>query len=298
MDTQPEPSKTGGFNRRRTALIGAVLGATLLAGTVAAIGSVAGAQDEPTVSDTPAPVDDDPVDDEQWAAFDQCMSDQLGDIWTEPVDLETADLPDPSEADFAAFDAAEQACESALPAEVQAEIAAWAPYEECIDAQIAANPALALDDAKFDTDFGADKTDAEWEALDAAWTAADDACADLLPEEAKAEMAAFEAFDQCLADAGITDDFDSGPMVHIDGLDQFQVVEFGDVPGSVTITGDANGISVTTDGGVSVLDEAALDAEWEAYDAAEASCEALLPADFFGDEFVDGGIFDGEFIDG
>jgi len=51
-----------------------------------------------------------------------------------------------------------------------------------------------------------------------------------------------------------------------------QSIQFGEDGGTVTITGDATGVSVTTDGDVSVLDGTAFEAAFEA-------CDELLPED-------------------
>ncbi len=231
---EPTPAPTAKTGNRRSVMLGAVLGAVALAGTIVGVSTVAGAQDEPTETESAEAAESEGhdfagdifFDDEEWEAFDQCIDEQLGD------------------------------------------------FEE--------------------SDFTTEPTDEEWAAIEAAWDAADAACSDLLPEEAKAEMEAWEAFDDCLADAGVLDE-DFGAMVHIESGDGFQVAQFGDATGSVTITGDANGVSVTTDGGVTLLDEAALDAEWEAIDAAHSACEEFLPEDLFDEEiFFDDGLFDDE----
>ncbi len=157
---------------------------------------------------------------------------------------------------------------------------AWRPYEECVDDRMG-----DLDETWMD--LGA-PTEADFDAYDAAWQTADDACRELLPEEALAEMAMWEAFDECLNDAGVFDGaFGAGTLVQIDTPDGFRMVEFGDVEGSVTITGTADGVTVTSDGGVTVLDEAALDAQWAAFDEAQAACEQLLPEDAFGEFDLD-----------
>ena len=311
MDELTEPAPIGPApNRRRNVLLGAVLGATALAGTVVGVGAIAGAQDSPSTESAtgaaPAEADGDHTDgdwgfvDEDWAAFDECMADQLGDLWIEPEieilggDFDGLDLgefdPEEFEGDLEEFfgDLEGDLDEffedfEALPEIDAAEIAAWEPFEECIDSQIGDLPDPWVD--------GEEPTDEEWEAYDGAWMAAEEACADLMPEEARAEMEAWEAFDQCLADAGVLDDamFDEGvefgPVVHVESGDGFQIVEFGDVPGSVTISGDASGVTVSTDGGVTVLDETALDAEWEAFDAAHEECEKHLPEGLIDDGF-------------
>ncbi len=325
--TDPAPISSARKNRGRV-LLGALLGATALAGSVIGVGAIAGAQDSPssdptTDAEPTAPeIHEDDIDwealEEDWEAFDECMADQLGDLWVEPeflegdfdgipfdeLDLDELDLegfegdfdelfeefegdfedfPEIDDADIEAWEAADTACQEFLPEDVKAEIAAWAPFEECIDTQIGDLP---------DPWLGSEEpTDAEWEAHEEAWMAAEEACADLMPEEARAEMEAWDAFDQCLADAGVFDEgAEFGAVVHVETDDGFQLVEFSDVPGSVTISGDASGITIVTDGGVTLLDEAALDAEWEAYDAAYSECEKVLPEDLIDD----GSFFDEE----
>ena len=286
MDTESpthEPTPVTG-KRRPSALTGALLGVVALTASVVGVSAIAGAQDEPTTDAEPAgaEVDGDidemehdgdfddidledgdmfgDFDDAEWAAFDECIDGALGGI-DEPA--EDAELSDADwEALEAQFEAAEAECGDLLPAEVQEEIAAWAPFEECLDNQL----------GTVDFDEDADLTDEDWVALDAQFEAAEEACGDLLPEDIQAEMAAFEAFDQCLTDAGFGEgDFDGGPVVHIDTGDGGQIIEFGEAAGTVTITGDANGISVDSSG-VTVIDEGEIDAAFEA-------CEQLLPED-------------------
>lgn len=328
---------------KRSALLGAVLGMTALAGTIVGVGAIAGAQDDPTDTIEPAaaePIEADGGDegvaialsDGDFAAFDECMAEQLGDLWMTPeiLELEELDLdaddvmffaegdegemvfdgdvengefaePTPEEiaaweAEEAQFVAAEEACNDLLPEEVKAEIAAWQPYEECIDGQIGSieDPWLSIEEP----------TAADFDAHDAALQAADEACRDLLPADVQQEMAAWDAFDQCLSDAGLFDE-DGFAMsaVHIETGDGFQIAEFGDVEGSVTISGTAGNLEVVSSGGVTVLDEAALDAQWEALDAeweaAHQACEDQLPEDLLDGMFFDDGfeIEEGEAFD-
>lgn len=283
MDESTDPMPHHKDHRRRNVLVGAVIGAAALAGTVVGVGAVAGAQDSPSTSSEQAAVstaqaeaDDftfDDFADTDWEAFDECISDQLG---TFEETFDDFDLPELDDATIEAWDAADRACEEFLPEDIKAEIAAWEPYEQCIDDQLGDLPDPWVD--------GEEPTDTAWQAYDEAFEAADEACSELLPEETRAEMEAFEAFDQCLTDAGVFDDGAVfGPVVHVETGDGLQIVEFGEVTGSVTITGDVNGIIVDTDGGVELLDEATLDAEWEAFDAAHEQCEQLLPEELFED---------------
>jgi len=169
-DQRSSPSAT-----RRAALTGAALGALALAGTVVGVGALAGAQDTP------------PTDGAEWAAFDECLADHLGELWIEPEIVE--------------FD----------------------------DGDLAALESVVIGTS----------------------------------------------------------------VVHIESPDGFQVIEFGDSPATVTITGDADGLDVTTDGDVIVVDEEALEAEWETFDEAHEACEDQLPGDvFFEHGFVEGPWFD------
>jgi len=273
----PEPPS----RRRAGVLTGALLGAMALTAAVVGVSAIAGAQDS-SADDRKATVEvakttgselDDTTamfeeDDAAWAAFDQCLSDALG-----PIDedgFEDTELTDDEwEALEAQFEAAEAACEEFLPDDVKAEIAAFQPFDDCIDSQLGEK---TIED---ETEL----TDDEWEALEAQWIAAEDACFDLLPEDAKAEAEAFQAYDDCLADAGLGDDM--GAAIYVEDGETGQSIQFGEDGGTVTITGDATGVSVTTDGDVSVLDDAAFEAAFEA-------CDELLPDDLFDfDDFED-----------
>ncbi len=211
MDDTTPPTTTR--RSRRPLLIGAVIGAMATAGSVVGVGALAGAQDAPpeslpmaTDAGEPEHAEELPFPDEaDWAEFDSCMAEQLGDLWLEP-------------------------------------------------------------------DFD-DTTERAFEDADAA-------CASLLPEEVQEDMDAWEAFDECLAErlpAWDEPDFDIGAVVHVETGYGFETVEFGDDVGTVTITGTADGVTVSTDGDVTVFDEAAMEAEWEAFDAAHQQCEQLIP---------------------
>ena len=303
-EASPTSEPTPPTRRRRpNALTGAMLGVVALTASVLGVSAIAGAQDEPTTDADPAVAADldemdlddgdfddgdfddavyfDDFDDEEWAAFDECIDGALG-----PIE-EPADDTDLTEAEWEAleaqFEAAEAECNDLLPEDVKAEIAAWEPFDECLDTQ--------LESVDLDIEDEAELTDEQWAALDAQFEAAEEACVDLLPEDVKAEWAAFEAFDECLADAGFGEgDFDHGPVVHIDTGDGGQVIEFGEATGTVTITGDANGITVDSSG-VTVIDEGEIDAAFEA-------CEQLLPEDVFDmDDDFDEWDEDGEWDD-
>jgi len=261
-------------------LTGALLGAMALTAAVVGISAVAGAQDSSTdrrkatvemAKTTSTELDDTTVmleDDEAWAAFDQCLSDALGPIDEQGIkDTELTD--DEREALEVQFETAEASCEEFLPDDVKSEIAAFQPFDDCIDAQ--------LGDKTVEDEI--ELTDDEWEALEVQWVAAGDACFDLLPKEAKAEAEAFKAYDDCLADAGLGDDM--GATIYVEDGEIGQSIQFGEDGGTVTITGDAAGVSVTTDGDVSVLDDAAFEAAFEA-------CDELLTKDVSDvDEFDD-----------
>ena len=152
--------------------------------------------------------------------------------------------------------------------------AAWAAFDQCLSDALGPIDEDGFEDIEL--------TDDEWEALEAQWIAAEDACFDLLPEDAKAEAEAFQAYDDCLTDAGLGDDM--GAAIYVEDGETGQSIQFGEDGGTVTITGDATGVTVTTDGDVSVLDDAAFEAAFEA-------CDELLPDDIFDfeefDEFDD-----------
>ncbi len=279
----PEPTS----RRRAGVLTGALLGAMALTAAVVGVSAIAGAQDSSTddrkatvevAKTTGSELDDTTVmfeeDDAAWAAFDQCLSDALGPIDEDGFedteltdDIELTD--DEWEALESQFEAAEEACEEFLPDDVKAEIAAFQPFDDCIDAQLGEK---TIED---ETEL----TDDEWETLESQFEAAEDACFDLLPEDTKAEAEAFQAYDDCLTDAGLGDDM--GAAIYVEDGETGQSIQFGEDGGTVTITGDATGVTVTTDGDVSVLDDAAFEAAFEA-------CDELLPDDLFDFDEFDG----------
>lgn len=166
--------------------------------------------------------------------------------------------------------------------------AAWAAYDECLETE------LGIDFESAD--------EAAWEGLtDEAWTAADDACEDTLPQDIKDMNAAWEKYDDCLAENGIDfsdeviaiDELDDdmlveefGAAVFVEDGENFTMAEFGDSDGTITITQTDGEIVVAGEGDVEILDEAdffdvEIDEEWE---AAHAACEGELPEDaFFGE---------------
>jgi hypothetical protein len=135
-------------SRRRAGMpTGALLGAMALTAAVVGISAVAGAQDSSTdrrkatvemAKTTSTELDDTTVmleDDEAWAAFDQCLSDALGPIDEDGIkDTELTD--DEWEALEVQFETAEASCEEFLPDDVKSEIAAFQPFDDCIDAQL------------------------------------------------------------------------------------------------------------------------------------------------------------------
>jgi hypothetical protein len=281
----PQPiaaAPADGPTRRRTSVLGgALLGAIALTTSLVGVSAIASAQDDPEVDEGEAAevaemsdedldgveiidVDDADLDgeieldDPAWAAFDECITNALGDDTFGEAAEDTELTDEQWEALEAQFEQAEQACEDLLPEDVKNEIAAWKPYEECIDGQL----------GELDIDEDTELSDADFEALEAQWAAADEACFDLLPESAKADAEAFEAYDQCLTDAGFNDDM--GAVVYVEDGETGQSIQFGESTGTVTITGDASGVSIATDGDVSVIDD----------DAFEA-CDELLPDDLF-----------------
>ena len=229
---------------RRSAILGAIVGMAALTGTIVGVSTVAGAQADPTTAPAEtSSVDDDgavevmSIDDADFAAFDDCMSEQLGDLWIEPIEFDV----EMDELDLGEFDIDERELDEHELAELQ-----------------------------------------EWtEADEQAFEAADEACRDLLPADLQAELAEWDAYDTCVGDLGGFEDDLGEAIVFVETGDGSQIVNFGELEGSVTITGSADGVTVSTDGGVTVLDEAALDAQWAEFGAAHEACEDLLPEDVF-----------------
>jgi hypothetical protein len=176
------------------------------------------------------------------------------------------------------------------------------------------NDAFVIDEA-FDADFAAydeclenelgidfeNADDAAWEGLtDDVWMAADEACEDQLPQEIRDMNAAWENYDDCLAENGIDfsdeaialEDFDEadlaedfGAAVFVEDGENFTMAEFGDADGTITITQTDGEIVVSGDGEVEILDESAFDFEIdEDWEAAHTACEGELPEDAFIDE--------------
>ncbi len=168
---------------------------------------------------------------------------------------------------------------------------AFAAYDECIENE------LGIDFESAD--------EAAWEAItDDAWTAADAACEDQLPQEIRDMNAAWENYDNCLAENGLdfSDEvlaFDEvgdealaaefGAAVFVEDGDNFTMAEFGEADGIITITQTDGEIVVATEGDVELLDEDVFDIEIdEEWEAAHAACEGELPEDaFFGEALLD-----------
>ena len=156
----------------------------------------------------------------------------------------------------------------------------------------------AMEAAGFDADVEAgpgsdldvDLEGGSWDDLDAAFDDALHGCASLLPADVAEEMAAWEAFDECLFDAGAFDELDGfgvgdgDAVIHVETPDGFEQIMLGDDDSSVTISSDGDMVVVTTEGDVVRLSEADLDARWAEIDAAHEACADLAPEDL-DDEF-------------
>lgn len=301
---EQEASRSSNRSGRRPAALGAIVGVAALTAAVIGVSAVAGASsdDDPSLAERTAlvaavgdPAEASPAGgdasgtsmlspfDDEFRAHSDCMTEQLGDRWLMPMAPEIELDPDgvePFEFDEDAerrYREADETCFPLLPLEVRESIEAMQPYEDCLDDALA-----GVEDPFLDGD---ELTDADWEAYDEAFRAAEEGCRDELPEDVRAEFEAIDAFHDCLEENGAFDDagFAATPMVHIETGDGFQVAEFGEVEGSVTISGTADGLFVEAEGGVILLDEGAMEEQFEALDAAHEACEALLPeTDGFG----------------
>ncbi len=175
----------------------------------------------------------------------------------------------------------------------------WRAHAECIDGIIGDEPAIDenLSDAELDTLF---------EQLESTFMAAEEQCADLLPAEAKAEIEAWKAYDDCLAENGFSfdDEFedivegidlesfdlddemfegavDIGNVVFVETADGSSIVELGEGDASVTITKSGDAIDVTTTGDATV-ESFDWDEAFVMDDPAFGACEDKLPEDVFG----------------
>jgi len=165
--------------------------------------------------------------------------------------------------------------------------AAWAAYDACFDANLGAEAKAMFDsfdeqpDGPVPVDSVGQVDQAAMDVIDAQFQAADQACRDQLPADLQAEMAAWDEYDTCMADIGYPDDaaFGGPSMVSVDTPDGFQSIDLGSGPATVTITSDGTTVSVESTGDATVLDEAALDAQWAEFDKAASACDKFLPED-------------------
>ena len=273
-DELTEPGRPG----LRAKALGAATGAVVVVSGLAGFGILsATAQESGTTEAEPSAETTESTDEGinifdidgalDFAAFDACMADQLGDDWLSSTPLGIGGATGVEDLDdFASPENFDEL-----------------PWDE-------------IEDGSWES------LEADFEAYEQAATA----CETSLPAEIQDEFAAATAFDACLTENGFDatafDHHDSGPGVWIDGAEE-QAVEFGEGAGSVTITSDGEALSVETSGDVTVLTAEDLDAEWEAMeaqmDAAFAACEDQLPDNPFGDfDFGDFDDFDfGDFED-
>ena len=301
-----EPTPDHPAPRRRTLIAAAAAGAGVTVAGVLALGAFASAQDDgpdATAEADPAaeaPPADDPADevfggvlgdDGDWAAFDECMTTELGDEWGGGIGGLATEI------------------EELVPDDLEAEIEGLLEEldEEGLDGmlerfgsgelELPSLDELPLEEFHFgDIDgsmLGGHLFDDEAMAR---FDAAHEACATHLPDEIQEGMAAFEAFDRCLeeqlGEGALSFDGGfgfSGTAVHVEGPDGFEMHEFGENPGTVTITGTADGVVVETDGDITSSTEADLEAEWERFDEAHEACEQHLP---------EGGVFGGPLFGG
>ncbi len=233
----------------RTALT-ATGGVVLTVGLITGAGAVAAAQgDDPELGATTAPA--------------EIESDATTRV--EIIELDDADL-DETELD------------EMILAEGEYDEEAWLAYDECFDAALA-DTGVDLDALDTALENGEDPSDAEFEAMEAAFETADATCEEFLPEDVKAEMAEWAAFDECIE--GIEDPFADGSILWIPAEDGDIAVEFGAETGTVTIGGTAEAIEIVDAEGVEVLGEAELDAMFAEADEAWSACDELAPEGAF-----------------
>jgi len=180
--------------------------------------------------------------------------------------------------------------------------AAWTAYDVCFDANLGAEAKAMFDsfdeqsDGPLPVDSAGPVDQAAMDVIDAQFQAADLACRDQLPADLQAEMAAWDDYDTCMADIGYPDDaaFGGLSVVSVDTPDGFQSIDLGSGPATITITSDGTTVSVESTGDATVLDEAALDAQWAEFDKAASACDKFLPAD----ALLDTGAFAPELLEG
>lgn len=180
------------------------------------------------------------------------------------------------------------------------EEADWTGFDRCLGEQLG-------------IDLSADGKDDDLDADDEQVEAAEQACADLLPIDVKAEFDAFEAYGQCVDEqlGGVFGDLlgeDGKPLDDVwngsvvvenlggDGDEKLSVYDFGEGDGTVVVTKSGDTLTVETSGDVTTLDHSFFEAEKDAWEAAEQACANLLPAglDVFDMEFGDLGKMLGE----
>ncbi|MEZ5383042.1 MAG: hypothetical protein R2754_14755 [Microthrixaceae bacterium] len=149
----------------------------------------------------------------------------------------------------------------------EADEAQFEKFEACLDEQL----------GELAPEGDEEPTDAQLEELDAKFEAAEQACEGELPEGVlemdEAMEAEFAEFEQCLDDTLGAEPAGSEVVV-VSGDDTEQVVQFGDEPGTVTITGTKDGVETNVEGGATSVDVDEMD---QAFEAAEQKCESLLP---------------------
>mgnify|MGYP001815572999 FL=1 len=295
-----EPTPDRPATHRRTLLAAAAAGAGVTVAGVLALGALAGAQDDGPDATTEAPAAVEPElfggvlgDGADWAAFDECMTAELGDEWGGgigglAVEVEEF-IPDELEAELDRL--LQELDEGGLGGVIEGFRSG--------ELELPGMEEFPIEEFSFD-DLDLDELPAFDEEAMARFEAAQNACATQLPEEIQEGMAAFEAFDECLQDqlgeSGVpfAGGFAFGTAVHVGSPDGFEMFEFGEGQGTVTITGDGDGVVVETEGDVTSRSAADLEAEWGSFDEAREACEQFLPEMLFGG----GGLFGGEGLEG
>ncbi len=140
---------------------------------------------------------------------------------------------------------------------------------------------VALEDDAFETPPDGAELDGmveispeEIKSFDADFDAAIEDCEDLLTDEERADMEAWEPFEACLDEqAG-----EWGPFVAVEAEDGQTFGSFDDGTGTITVTAAEDGaITVEADGSGTVTDSGDLEADGEWFAAGEAECEHLIP---------------------
>lgn len=201
-----DPSGPAEPPRRRRRRLGAVLGAGLLAGLVAAaIGGVASAQsggttvigqvDEPEDAVVVVQEGDASDEDAIWQQFDQCLSDA-------GIDVESLESEDDLTLDEATIDAAFESCEPVLDGLdaflTDEEKAAWEAFDQCLT-----DNGVPIDDVAADQLPDEATLDAAFEACESQLGEFGDEVFFGDVELSAEDEAVFERFDQCLIDNGV-----------------------------------------------------------------------------------------------